>query len=201
MNGLCELRARYPWPDAMPDVPEDESGWLHPNTLQALSDNLFHTTKLIVECGTWKGRSAIAMLQRAPQAHIVCIDTWKGSPEHFRVPEWTELLPTLYEGCQRNLWTWRERATMVRQDSLVGLGEVYKAGLVPDLLYIDSKHSFGRVTAELAMCLELFPHTTVVGDDYLYPDVTRAVDKHVELTGRPMRQCDCAFILAPWEQV
>lgn len=198
---LRAIQTAYPWPATMPTVPEDDSGWLAPATLEALQSKLSSSTQLVVECGTWKGRSARRILAAAPNAHLLCIDTWAGSPEHFRVPEWTALLPTLYEGCQRNLWPWRDRVTLIKADSLVGLGLVYTAMLKPDLIYLDSKHSYGRVSAELALCLELFPETPVVGDDYLQADVDRAVKVHVAETGRPLSSMECAFILEPWRQV
>jgi hypothetical protein len=186
-DNSVKLRKKYPWPDSPPDVPEDWMGWLCPDTATALKSRIGPDTQLIVECGTWLGCSARAMLEAAPNALLVCIDTWLGSPEHKsdNAPEeWSRRLPTLYESCQRNLCPWRDRVVMVRQDSLVGLGEVYAAGLKPDLIYLDSKHTTCRVAAELAVCLELFPKAKVVLDDYNNAAVFVAVLNHANATGR-----------------
>lgn len=200
MDGLKELRERYPWPDTMPDVPEDWMGWLCPDTAQALCDNLSRETQLVVECGTWLGVSARAILKNAPNAHLICIDTWKGSPEHWADKgDWHKRLATLYEVCQRNLWPWRDRVTMVREDSLVGLGQVYKAGLVPDLIYLDTKHTLWRVSAELTMCLELFTSVPIVGDDYSNATVACAADLHAKMFKRPMLVRGAAFEFPTWK--
>jgi hypothetical protein len=115
--------------------------------------------------------------------------------------DWAKRLPTLYETCQRNLWPWRDRTVLVRQDSLVGLGEAFAAGLRPDLIYLDSKHTLGRVMAELSMCLELFPESLIVGDDYNNAAVGLAADEHAKLTGRPLVKCGAAFAFDPWNPV
>jgi hypothetical protein len=192
----------------MPDVPEDWMGWLHPDTADAITSQLGPETRLVVECGTWLGVSARAILEAAPNATLICVDTWLGSPEHWadRKPDgtpgdWAKRLPTLYETCQRNLWPWHDRVIMVRQDSLVGMGEVFAAGLSPDLIYLDSKHTYGRVVAELALCLELFPDTPIVGDDFNNGAVAKAARDHAAHTSRPLADYGTAFYFGSWRNV
>ena len=200
--GVETLRAMYPWPPEMPDVPEDWHGWMCPETAKALVSRLDSSTNVVVECGTWLGVSAKAILTNAPNTHLVCIDTWAGSPEHHVTPGWSKRLPTLHEVCRRNLWPWRERVTLIRKDSLIGLGQVFDAGIKPDLIYLDSKHTFGRVSAELYLCLELFPDSPIVGDDYSYAAVALAADRHSRDTGRPLvRHGDAAFAMPAWRSV
>lgn len=199
--GIETLRDRYPWPKKIPDMLEDWQGWLCPDTATALTSRVGPHTQLVVECGSWLGCSARAILDNAVNAVLVCVDTWMGSPEHRTNAEWERRLPTLYETFQRNLWPWRDRVVMLRQDSLVGLGEVYSLGLQPDLIYLDTKHTLGRVTAELALCLELFPETPVVGDDYSNAAVALAAREHARVTGRPMIECGAAFAFEPWRNV
>jgi hypothetical protein len=196
------LRQKYPWPAIVPDVPEDVMGWLCTDTAKALADRLSAETKLVVECGTWLGGSARWILENAPNAQVACVDTWKGSPEHHTNPDWARHLPKLYETCQLSLWPWRDRVVMLRQDSLVGLGEVFAAGCAagvqPDLIYLDTKHTAGRVTAELYLCLELFPGAMIVGDDFNHAAVALAAREHAKLTGRPLLDCGEAFAFEPW---
>ena len=186
-------RASNPWPDTMPTVPEDWRGWLCANTARALLERLSPETKWVVECGTWTGCSARWIVENGPNTMLICIDTWQGSPEHHTNPDWACRLPTLYETCQRNLWPWRDRIVMLRRDSLVGLGEVFAAGIVPDLIYLDSKHTVGRVAAELAVCAELFPTAAIVGDDYNNAAVAKAADEHAKLMNRTLVNCRDAF--------
>lgn len=181
------------WPAQRPEAPEDWRGWLCEDTSRALADRLTAATRLVVECGTWTGCSARWILAHASSARLVCVDTWRGSPEHRANPDWASRLPTLYETCQRNLWPWRERITLLRQDSLVGLGQVYAAGITPDLVYLDTKHTVGRVAAELALRTELFPSAAIVGDDFNNFAVAKAAIQHAELLGRPLVECGMAF--------
>lgn len=194
--GLGVLKTRHPWPKTMPELHEDWHGWLCSETATALAETIGRNARLVVECGTWLGCSARAILSLAPEAHLVCIDHWLGSPEHqveAGKSEWYGRLETLYAQCQRNLWTWRERVTLVRADSLAGLVEVYGCGLSPDTIYLDSKHTMERVAAELAVCRELFPQAAIVGDDYNNAAVALAVDEFARLRSG-LKSYDAAFV-------
>ncbi len=173
---FLNLQSRYPWPDVQPDVPEDGRGWCHGQTAAAIKTPLSSETELAVECGTWLGYSARVILKAAPNAKLICIDTW----------------PSVRETCQRNLWQWRERLVLMQEDTIVGLGLVYAAGLRPDMIYLDSAHTLGRVTAELAVCRELFPGAAVVGDDYTQRAVKQAARHHAELFKRELIECGVA---------
>jgi hypothetical protein len=161
-----------------------------------LSSHLGPATRLVVECGSWLGLSARAILRAAPRAVLVCCDHWKGSPEHqpgTQHDDWSRRLGTLYETFLRNLWRWRDRVIPIRADSLDGLAEVRDAGLLPDLVYLDSEHSFDRVSRELAFVGEHWPLATVVGDDYSDPEVARAAWAHAQRTGRRMISNGASF--------
>ena len=177
---------RHHWPLACPDMPEDWHGWLCPNTKQALEVRLSASTRVVIECGTWLGVSARFIMEAAPNCQLYCIDTWKGSPEHAKKPDWNERLPRLFDTCQRNLWPWRERCQLIQADSLAGLAGLYDAGAKPDLILLDTLHTFGRVSAELYLCSELFPAAWIVADDLDMGDVKGACDMFARFTGRPM---------------
>ena len=49
------------------------------------------------------------------------------------------------------------------------------AGLVPEVVYIDANHHYDAVFKDISVCLQLFPRAKIVGDDWDYPDVCRAV--------------------------
>ena len=184
---LERLRKQHPWPARMPDVQEDWHGWLSSETASMLCSHLTTNTRLAVECGSWLGMSARAILQAAPNAILVCCDHWKGSPEHQpneRNYDWSRWLPTLYETFLRNMWPWRERVIPIRADSLDALAEVHAAGLTPDLVYLDSEHTYDRVSRELAFCADHWPCAIIVGDDYNNREVARAADDHARKTGR-----------------
>ncbi len=195
MEGLNRLARRHPWPHEPPDVPEDWHGWLGPETARALAEHLSARTRLVVECGSWLGVSARAIVELAPAATLVAIDHWRGSPEHHANPEWAARLPRLYATFLRNLWPHRRRVIPVVADSLEGLAEVAAHGLLPDLVYLDSEHSFARVRAELAFATEHWPQAVIVGDDFNNPEVARAAEAHAKDTGRQLLSYDAAFCL------
>lgn len=201
---LGVLKNSHPWPSTPPNVPEDWHGWLHGDTAAALTSRLGPQTRCVVECGSWLGLSARAILTAAPNATLVCIDTWQGSPEHQPdrgMEDWFKRLPTLRDTFLKNLWPWRERVIPIQADSLVGLGKVYAAGVVPDLIYLDTKHTFCRVSAELYTCLELWPEVPIVGDDFSHTWVADAAREHSKLTGRPLCEHGAAFSMDPHRNV
>ena len=68
-------------------MPLDMQGWLTSDSPVFAKLIEEAKPKLIVEVGTWKGRSAVHMakecLKYTDDFEIVCIDTWLGSVEHW----------------------------------------------------------------------------------------------------------------------
>jgi len=198
MATSCEmLKRRHPWPAQEPNVPEDWHGWLRTDTHAMLYQHLNGNTRLVVECGSWLGLSTRAILLGAPKATVICCDHWKGSPDHQQNPDWTRRLGTLYETFLRNLWPWRDRVIPIRADSLDALTEICQVGLVPDVIYIDTEHTYAQVSRELAFCTEHWPSSTVVGDDYDWSEVAKAAHEHAEKTGRQLFGHGTAYSLLP----
>ncbi len=190
MNGLAALRKRYPWPDAMPEVAPDDHGWFQDCNARLLNRFLGPRTELIVELGSWLGKSARFMLAAAPHATVVCVDHWQGSPECQRPrPDGAmQKLPRLYETFLRNMWDWRDRVAPLRAATIEGLNEVNRLGLRPDLVYVDAGHDYQSVLADVTTALDLFPAAQIVGDDWLYyAGVRRAVTELARARG--LRTC------------
>lgn len=195
-RAVRELRRLFPWPGERPDFPDDWFGWLADTTAEMLTGYCPADASLIVELGTWKGVSARALLQHSPQATLVCVDTWRGSPEHQ--PEtgndlWSQQLPELFHRCQANLWPWRERVVLLRADSIEGLECLTACGATPQFFYVDAEHSVERVTSELSIIQDRWPAATIVGDDYNNVAVRLAADNHAKKTGRTMVANETAF--------
>lgn len=152
--------------------------------------------QVAIELGSFLGVSSRAILNAAPHATLICVDHWRGSPEHLLTdapPHWRRRIETLYEGFLRNLWPWRERVIPLRADTLEGLAEIAAAGVVPELVYVDSEHTCDRVSRELAFCTEHWPAATIVGDDYNQAEVARAVQRHAAASGRTVACNATAF--------
>lgn len=191
------LRERHPWPNREPIAPEDWHGWLNSDTHAMLYRYLNVNTKVVVECGSWLGMSTRAILFGAPNATVICCDHWKGSPEQQADPDCARRLPTLYETFLRNLWPWRERIIPIRGDSLDAMAEIHQTGLVPDLIYLDTEHTYAQVTRELTFCTDHWPMVTIVGDDYHWQEVAMAANDHAQKTGRRLCGQGTAYSFLP----
>lgn len=170
--GLDVLRDMYPWPVVKPEASEGSvneegmgNGWPLPENI--IGSSLSEETRLVIELGSWLGNSARFILKYAPNATVICIDHWKGSPEHAGLKSAFDRLQTLYEDFLSICWDDRDRIIPVRETTLDGMRIISELGLVPDLVFIDAAHDYESVKADLEMADRLFPEATIIGDDYL----------------------------------
>jgi hypothetical protein len=167
----------YPWPSKKPEPPAfPQRNWLFPGTQEALASCVNPATSLIVEVGSWTGRSTRFLAGLAPSATIIAIDHWQGSPEHSDDAELSAALPHLYDTFLSECWNYRDQIIPVRLKSVEGLQRVAEAGLKPDVVYIDADHTYDAVIEDLTAALDLFPTAHIVGDDFNWDDVRRAVE-------------------------
>lgn len=179
-TALARLVAAFPWPSQRPEhagFPERTQGWLRDGARAALASALSEHTRVVVELGAWLGLSTRFMLERAPNATVISIDTWAGSPEHFDDEEWREMLPTLYEAFLSLNWEHRERIVPLRRSSVEGLAVVAAHGVDPDVIYVDACHEYEAVLEDLETSYRLFPRAEIVGDDYDWLGVRQAIDQ------------------------
>jgi len=180
------LAQKHPWPTEKPSVPANLQGWCDEPNQKMLSGLLDETTKIVVEVGSWLGSSARFILKHVPVAKIVCIDHWLGSREHWEseAEYILEQIPTLYETFLVNLWDDRSRVVPLRTDSVHGLREIHRAGIKPDLIYIDATHDYPNVLEDVKTALDLFPGSTICGDDWHYEGVRQAVGELAQEYGK-----------------
>lgn len=177
---LADLRVRYPWPERPPDVaPDAGPEWFvddqvtgHTAVLQRL---LGPETRVLLELGSFAGRSTRCLLRICPQAQVVAIDTWLGSREHWADPALHPLLSRLYETFLVNLWEYRDRLIPLRTTTQCGIEQVHAAGINVDAIYLDADHSSPAVIDDLTALLRCFPNAQIIGDDWNWPSVQRAV--------------------------
>ena len=174
---LGNFAAEYPWPAQKPEVPPfPQRDWLFPGTREILSRSVSPSTRLIVELGSWVGRSTRFLANLAPQATVIAIDHWQGSPEHKDDPELAQLLPRLYETFLAECWGYRDQIIPVKADTSEGLHRVAESGLEPEVVYLDADHSFDAALRDITLAMDLFPKATIVGDDWDWEGVHRAVE-------------------------
>ncbi len=176
------LRKAFPWPSERPDIkaPVRAPGWFGEGTDQLLSSVLNHDTRVVVELGAWLGMSTRFIADVAPNATVISIDHWQGSPEHQTSEEWRSMLPTLYETFLALCWRYRDQIIPLKMTTVEGLKKVHQFGVEPDVVFIDAEHSHEAVMAELELAHRLFPHALLVGDDFDWQPVQSAVQAFAE---------------------
>lgn len=143
---------------------------------------------LVVEVGTWMGRSAINMAKHLKtmghEFEIVCIDTFCGSVEHWDRSSFVMDLkngrPTIYEQFLSNVVHagLQDVITPFPVDSRNGGLLLREFGVKADIVYIDAGHDELSVTSDLVNYSHVVRDAGIlVGDDYHHPDVIKAAMK------------------------
>ena len=177
---LSDLKQKYPWP-VKPDVRTFYHGFLHESNKFIFNRHRGDDIKVVIELGSWLGQSALYFYDLFPNAEIICIDHWEGSPELMN--EYREVIPVLYETFLVNCWNYRDRITPIRIDSLNGLEICSKFGVDPDLIYIDASHTYDDCFQDMVFAYNLFENAIIIGDDWQYQDVREAVNDFNEKYG------------------
>lgn len=136
--------------------------------------------KLIIEVGTWKGASAVHMAKLAPEAEILCIDTWLGSAEMWDYPDLKRQhgYPQFYYTFASNVvhYVGRERICPMALPSSVAATVLKRRGILADVIYIDGSHEYADVKRDIEDYWPLVrPGGILFGDDYGHPEVYQAV--------------------------
>jgi hypothetical protein len=178
LNNLDELKELYPWPNKKPEVPQNmDSGWFCGQNMKALRDGI--RTKepcIILEMGAWLGMSTRYICsQSKSDCIVITIDHWLGSVEHQLVPEWKELLPTLYDTFIANCWDFKNRLIPVRQSTEEGISLLASLKIIPQLIYLDAAHDAENVYKDLTSCIKEFPEALIIGDDWTWDSVREGV--------------------------
>lgn len=174
MTKWDKLAAKFPWPAKRP-AERDLTGWHTLSKKRSLTKFIpAETEGVLVELGSWKGQSTDWFLKTFPKLKVIAIDHWRGSEEHQKMSVKKDL-PRLYETFLGNMWPHQSRLIPVKRDSLAGLLQVRVVGIKPAVIYVDASHKYQDVKADIKMALRLFPKAILVGDDWPFPDVNKAV--------------------------
>lgn len=149
--------------------------------------------KIILEIGSWEGRSALSWGEVAKRydSKIICVDTWLGSVEHYEnsLPnsEWErnrifleDGYPSLYKTFVTNIRmnNFQDIVIPVPLDSHQAFILFEKSGTQPDITYIDASHDYDSVLLDLNAAKRI-NSGIICGDDYYYyqhSEVKDAVD-------------------------
>ncbi len=146
--------------------------------------------RLVIEVGSWKGRSAIYMASLAHKhgvsLELVCIDTFLGSWEHWEKGAdnapvaFRNGRPVLYEQFLANVMKHGLEGviTPLPLDSGNAATLLAKLGVQADMIYVDADHEYEGVLADIEAYWPLVrPGGVLLGDDFVqeWPGVIRAV--------------------------
>src|ERR1700680_188498 len=146
--------------------------------------------KVIIEAGSWKGASAIRMIQLCAEqgiiAHIYCVDTWLGGADHTT----KDLADT--QGVMRDRHGWpgiyyqflhnvqasglADFITPIPMMTGHGAKLLKEHGIEADLIYIDAGHETLECLCDIESYWPLLKNgATIFGDDYERESVKDAV--------------------------
>ncbi len=161
----------------MPDIRNalNIQGFMYQAELEWLADRASRHS-VIVEIGSWRGRSTRAIADNAPGI-VYAVDTWKGTSSEL---ENMELLRNhhpgwLREEFNRNMEGLRN-VTAVQMTSLEAA--TYLSNIRFDMIFIDADHSYEAVKADILAWRPLLSENDLLcGHDYEkgFPGLVRAV--------------------------
>lgn len=168
--------------------------------------------KVILEIGSWEGRSALSWGEVAKNngGVLVCVDTWLGSTEHYEnsLPEgeWARSRIFLEDGYPSIYKTF---VTTIRNNNLqdfiipipIDSHQAFmlleRANVRPDITYVDASHDYDSVLADLRAAHRIGSRI-ICGDDYYYFEhnqVKDAVDLFAKENGMKVQEMQYQFVL------
>ncbi len=206
------LYAEDPFVDApLADVEVDMQGW---GSTHFFFREILNYLKpsLIVEVGSWKGRSAMHMADLAkdlniPNLEICCIDTWLGSSGVWaRKEQVAEILklkngwPMLYFTFMKNVIErgHQDVITPMPMPSDMGYFVLKRLNAKPQMIYLDAAHEYESCKRDLELYFQLLGEDGILlGDDYeTFEGVTRAADEFAEENGLQLVSTRSKFVLS-----
>lgn len=140
-------------------------------TLQHVSGKVSN----ILEIGSFEGRSAVWFLSTFPEARMVCVDTFQGSPEHIAANMDVE---SLFDRFTENTRPYADRLDVRRGHSSRILYSLDPESF--DVIYVDGSHTEADTLMDLVLSFGLLKRGgALLVDDYdqpAFPGVKSAVD-------------------------
>lgn len=165
----------FKYPETVNDFEFDDHGWF-PKWNQRLLLPLVKDKKLVLEVGSWLGRSAREWLNHS-EANVICVDTWEGSVEHNKKDD---RVINLYNTFLSNQKRWCSRVFPMKMTSVQALLTLQKYDVKPDFIYIDASHQYEDVYTDLSMCYNAYPNALICGDDWGWHNKTQSRRKTVQ---------------------
>jgi predicted O-methyltransferase YrrM len=180
----------FTWPKEKPNVAKNPHNWFHETNRNVLQQMISHVNpKFILELGSWTGAGSTTFIANsAPNAQIVCIDHWSKDmndyvQDEFGLEQVKELWPQisiLWETFLVNMWDYQQNVTPLRTTTDKGLKILSTMDIPFDLIYIDAHHDYDPVKLDIEMAHKNWPNAVIMGDDYSWKTVSKAVHDYAE---------------------
>ncbi len=201
---LDRLREKYAWPERKPQRTFDDHGWFGWCHKALLDVVLSEDVSIIVELGSWLGKSTRFLASKAVRSTVIAIDHWQGddSIRSSNDKDAINKLPLLYEQFLANCWPYRQRIIPVRSGTIDGIHEASSMGIVPDFAYVDACHSYEEAQRDIREVISAWPECRIAGDDYggRWQGVKSAVDEAARHHGRAIVTADHAWAMVSEEK-
>jgi len=138
------------------------------NLVQAVAD----VPGVLVEFGSWEGRSTCAMARAAYPRPVLAVDTWEGSPGEISAKLAAQR--NVFAQFQANVRQWTRGNV---KPYVMGWREFVAFNEFPiALAFIDAEHTYREVFDNITAVLEhIQPGGVICGDDAHHPPVVQAV--------------------------
>jgi hypothetical protein len=173
--------------------------------------------KIILEVGSWEGRSTLSWAEIAKRNNgvVICVDTWLGSTEHYEnlLPnsEWErnrlfleDGYPSIYKTFVTNVraYHYQDHVIALPLDSHQAFILIERLKINPDITYVDASHDYDSVLSDLRAAQRV-NSKIICGDDYHYMDdqVKRAVDDFAKENNMFVVEKQSQFILLAQSQL
>jgi hypothetical protein len=170
---LSFLREHHSLAPSNPTISPNLHGWFQPSNQVLIHKYIKQIKpKIILELGTWLGKSAIFMCKHSPKnTAIICVDMWQGDKSIGYTTEHNGI--NLYEQFLTNMAPLKKQIFPVKMDGRRAIKYLFENGIKPDMIYLDMGHTYEDVRGDLATILKYFNGIPIIGDDYNYYDSTR----------------------------
>ena len=172
---LYDTRFFFEYPSSM------IQGWMtYEEQLCLYEESKKHHT--IVEVGSWKGRSSIALLT-GNKGKVYCVDTWRGSADVMDLTNAMAKQEDVFEVFKENTKEF-SNLNIIRKPSIEAAKDFEDESI--DFCFIDAGHSYEECKADaLAWSCKVKKGGTIAFHDY-QPDIWMGVVKCIdELYGKP----------------
>lgn len=165
-------------------LPEDLHGWFCKENENKLKQIILEKKpKVIVEIGSWCGKSAIFMASLlTSDSKLYTIDHWFGQSYYFENPpqEVANRLPYVYQLFLSNV-IHHNLANIIIPIRMSSLEAAQALNISPDLVYIDGSHTEEDVYNDiLAWHKKLSANGIICGDDWACPAVKTGIEKAIQ---------------------